>query len=467
MEDKEREAIILIHGIGEQRPMDSLRSFIMGLRPHDYWNKPDRLSDSFELRRYTFRKTNDGPMVDCYELYWAHHMDDGKFRETLRWAVKLVFRKPFWRLNRTLCGIVGVIQVAGLLLVLLLGISLPEQALTKGPVGALQSWQTRIALILVVVEVIAGRFLTGYLADAARYLTPHPRNVTARNNIRSEGLKLLGKLHEDGRYQRIIVVGHSLGSVIGYDLLRLAWDELRHPDSAHYGDQPETRAFDGQAHALGKTPSPSQIDTFQQAQTRLMEENRGRGVRWLVTDFITLGSPLAHASLLLDTRSVKLRQRQDEREYPRCPPAIGKGDKGSFHRRIYETRGKRRTMQVAHSGAPFGPTRWSNLYFPVQSLVLGDPVGGPVAPEFGPGVRDVPVRLSLTGWRAKVYKLLLLPHTRYWSYDPRIVEPYGSRKQKDHTMGTKDANTMLRQLLELPGPQPESPSPTPTGAANL
>lgn len=465
MEDKKREAIILIHGMGEQRPMDSLRSFIRGLRPHDYWNKPDRLSGSFELRRFTFRKTNNGPMVDCYELYWAHHMDDGKFRETLRWAVTLVFRKPFWKLNRTLRGIVGVIQVAGLLIALFLGISLPEQVITKGPVGALQSWQTRIALSLVIIEIIAGRFLTRYLADSARYLTPHPRNVTARNNIRSDGLKLLGKLHEDGRYARITVVGHSLGSVIGYDLLRLAWDELRHPDSAHYGNQPEAGVFDQSAQKLGKLPSPSQVDKYQQAQARLREENRKRGVRWLVTDFVTLGSPLAHASLLLDTRSVKLRQRQDEREYPRCPPTIGKGDEKSFHGRSYETRGKTRTMQVAHSGAPFGPTRWSNLYFPVQSRVFGDPVGGPVAPEFGPGVRDIPIRLSLTGWRAKVYKLLFFPHTRYWTYDAPSVEPNGTtRKQMDHATGTKDANTILRHLLGLSGPQPQTSSPTPTGA---
>ena len=56
--------------------------------------------------------------------------------------------------------------------------------------------------------------------------------MEARNELRAEGLALLQALHEDGNYNRIIVVGHSLGSVIGFDLLRLAWEDLRWPDES-------------------------------------------------------------------------------------------------------------------------------------------------------------------------------------------------------------------------------------------
>jgi hypothetical protein len=457
---RERQAVVLIHGIGEQRPMDTLRSFVAGLGEERYYSKPDRLSDSLELRRYTLPSTRSRPITDCYELYWAHHFDAGNLRETVRWAVALMFRRPFWRLDRTLRGVVGVAQAAGVLMVLLLAWAVVAQVHTEGVAKAWQSWQAGLALALLLLQVVAGRFLTGSLADAARYLTPHPRNVAARNSIRADGLKLLKKLHEEGKYQRVVLVGHSLGSVIGLDLLRLAWDELRHPDPSYLGKQPETKTFDEQGTMLGVAPDPAQIEAFQQAQHRLWRENRDRGVRWLVTDFVTLGSPLAHASLLLDTRSVTVSQRQDEREYPRCPPVVEGGS--SFIRGDYEVNGQPRTMQVAHHGAPFGPTRWSNLYFPVRAGLLGDPVGGPVVPEFGPGVRDIAVRLSLSGWRAVVYRLLFLPHTRYWSQDPRRPSADRTvRKQRDAATKTSDANVMLRQVLGLDIRRSKVPYPPP------
>ena len=59
-----RQAVVLIHGIGEQRPMATLRAFVEWLLPahdkhhdyyskdkhHDYYSKPDQISDSFELQ---------------------------------------------------------------------------------------------------------------------------------------------------------------------------------------------------------------------------------------------------------------------------------------------------------------------------------------------------------------------------------------------------------------------------------
>ncbi|MGN7198573.1 hypothetical protein [Arthrobacter sp. SAFR-044] len=448
MTNGERQAVVLIHGIGEQRPMDTLRSFVEGLGEERYYSKPDRLSDSLELRRYTLPSTRHRPLTDCYELYWAHHFDSGKFRETLRWAVALIFREPFWRLNRTLRGVVGLVQTAGFLIMVLLGWLFIQEVLTEGAVNAWRSWQAGLALVLLVVQVVAGRFITESLAEAARYLTPHPRNVSARNSIREDGLKLLKKLNQDGQYQRIILVGHSLGSVIGLDLLRLAWDELRHPNPSGPGKQAEAKVFDQSAASLDNSGNLAQIEAFQQSQSRLWHENRALGVPWLVTDFVTLGSPLAHASLLLDTRTVKLRQRQNEREYPRCPPLTEQGT--SFIPSRFTLEGKPWSLRVAHHGAPFGPTRWSNLYFPVRASLLGDPVGGPVAPEFGPGVRDIAVRLSLTGWKAIVYQLLPLSHTQYWSQDPqRPSVDKTVRKQRDDATGTQDANLMLRQVLRL------------------
>ena len=57
-----------------------------------------------------------------------------------------------------------------------------------------------------------------YSSDAARYFDPSPENIDERMHIRKEGIELLCNLHNTGGYNRIIIVGHSLGGVIVYDL---------------------------------------------------------------------------------------------------------------------------------------------------------------------------------------------------------------------------------------------------------
>jgi hypothetical protein len=138
------------------------------------------------------------------------------------------------------------------------------------------------------------------------------------------------------------------------------------------------------------------------------------GVPWLVTDFVTLGSPLAHGHLFLATDEADLRRRQRDRELPTCPP-IADPDvdlinprRYSFTRR-YVAKSHTPQISILHHAAPFAPTRWTNLYFPTKAVVLGDPVGGKVAPSFGVRVRDVAV------WHPK-WRRRHLPwaHSSYW-----------------------------------------------------
>src|SRR6186713_2310699 len=81
-----RQAVVLIHGIGEQRPTETLRGFVGAfLAPGSYHSKPDTLSDTYEMRRLKLRKLDstdprvqslnaDWPETDFYEYYWAHQM---------------------------------------------------------------------------------------------------------------------------------------------------------------------------------------------------------------------------------------------------------------------------------------------------------------------------------------------------------------------------------------------------------
>jgi len=63
-------AVVLLHGIGEQRPMATLRNFVESVFGKSWYSKPDRLSELFEVRRLDVKF--EGSNVHCYELYWAH-----------------------------------------------------------------------------------------------------------------------------------------------------------------------------------------------------------------------------------------------------------------------------------------------------------------------------------------------------------------------------------------------------------
>ena len=158
--------------------------------------------------------------------------------------------------------------------------------------------------------------------------------------------------------------------------------------------------------------------------TALAEAQRAYGFEllengnpWLVTDFVTLGSPLAHAELLLTRRRGELALRQRQRELPTSLPFLEYGKVFSYKHR-YTSVGEdgeasERILRVPNHAAVFAPVRWTNLYFPTRMLLFGDIIGGPLAdttkprsPRFGPAIRDLPVKTRAA--------FGLLSHTRYW-----------------------------------------------------
>lgn len=83
----DRIAVVLLHGIGEQRPMATLRGFVRGVFDESGRSKPDRLSELFEVRRLDVKA--GGFKVDCYELYWAHHMSASTLTHIAKWLLRL------------------------------------------------------------------------------------------------------------------------------------------------------------------------------------------------------------------------------------------------------------------------------------------------------------------------------------------------------------------------------------------
>ncbi len=280
-----------------------------------------------------------------------------------------------------------------------------------------ESWSSVFACFMIVLYfALNALFLQSYLGDAARYFRNSPGNVTVRREIRKEAVDTLDALHASGKYDRIIVVAHSLGTVVAYDMLRAYFSRICNnlPDPAALG--PQVDDVDGM---IVKSEDSS-------AQKRRLRNDAREIVRniatvrptpgaatnitkWLVTDFVTLGSALTHAHYLMckgntyDELRKDFDRRVGEREFPTCPPARLDGD-GLLLFRSPTTR-----KREFHHGALFGLTRWTNLYFPLRQLFWGDAIGGPLAPIFGSHIEDIEVSTH------KPPRDAFFTHTAYWS----------------------------------------------------
>lgn len=462
-----KQAVVVIHGIGEQRPMDTLRGFVEAMIPTDtpdgkplYWSKPDRLSRNFDLR---VLKSSGRTSTDFYEYYWAHKMQGTKLGHLLGWLWDIFKRPrrdipdaivPIWRSTRWT------------VLALLILIASGALAAAWGQLPANDNPFALIPLLLAAMGLGLRYSALAYLGDAARYLSPNPQNVMVREQIRADGVDLLRALHNQGDYERIIVVGHSLGSVIAYDIVGYLWHEYHDqltqliPSNrelaARYANreplQPVVKEALPAAGAL-LDGSLGSLLNFRQQQAEAFVEQRGLGNPWRITDLVTVGSPMAHASLLLGRSVSDFQQRMERREAPACPPtpdAQGYGY-GYNARQPLMLGQKPFTPHYLHHAAAFAVTRWTNLYFPAPFGVFGDIVGGPVKPVMGGGVLDLPVTVGNgKGWLARSW----LSHTHYWS-ERGGTQGYLSALGKDEqaiTQGPRPSATeALRWAIDLKG----------------
>jgi len=411
---KGRQAIVMIHGTGARRPMSTTRSFTYALlgdeRP---WSKPDQMSATYELRRYQVKRGKYRPRTDLFELYWADEVPGTQVGQVLSWLRSILFRRPgtvdsALQPIAYLSWITLTLACASLLALLLtIGIDGFGHLVTAATALAQVAWVgTALSFALAAVSAL----LVGTLGNAARYLDVTPDNIAIRQTIRQRGLDLLNHLHTDGGYDRIAIVGHSLGSVIGYDIIRLYWAQVH---QVHGGggtvSQPVLKVF--KKLLSDSAASGLDITEYRRAQRDLWREYRRHGQPWLITDLITIGSPLTHAGTLLARSPADLAALMNDLELPTCPPSGTPKD--LTFRETYLADGNIRSVEILPHAAPFAVTRWTNIYAPVRAIVIGDPVGGPLAPVFGGGIKDVAVRIT-PWWRGHTP----LAHTSYWRRKP-------------------------------------------------
>jgi hypothetical protein len=413
---KGRHAVLVIHGMGEQQPMGTIRGLVGAVlrseKSPTYWSKPDLMSRSFELR---VLKGRDRGRTDFYEYYWAHKLTGTNISHVLTWLAKLMLRRP-WKVSPGLKSLWIAMWVLSLiaLYAIAAGLVNPPDASQTGFLnlwrGVFHNRMGTWSLLLAGASLGFQYFLIHYMGDAARYLSPSPENIDLRQKIRADGVTLLERLHKNGKYERITVVGHSLGSVIGYDILRAYWSSLHALyDKPHRQDQAALK----QVEHLASEPL---TDAWIPAQRALLEEQTALGHRWRVAHFITMGSPLAHAAMLMACDLDELRLRQAEKELPTCPPNATDGPFTFVIKPPFKTDEGLTTLRTLDHAALFACTRWTNFYIPAHGGLLGDFVGGPLRPVFGPGITDQPVqsRRGLANWS-------ILGHISYWTASPHAT----------------------------------------------
>jgi pimeloyl-ACP methyl ester carboxylesterase len=329
-------AVVFIHGIGEQSPCSTLIEFVGGLGAAQNNHGATAIQRLRGLwvssHYYAALRLNNGPHapIDFYEYYWAHHTARNRWRPVLGWLASLLLRNP-----------AALPQVLGAywgLLWLNIIITVSMAATVLVPPEILPSWllafRGQMTIALIAVITVMHLVIIPIIGDAARYLRPTPANYSVRNAIRLAAIELIEALTKDHRYSEIIIVGHSLGSVIAYDVLCLLWERQI---ARVRGDEAGSRAHPGVA------------------------------ANWKVSHLVTIGSPLTYANHLMPNAAKPWRL---------------------WRKRAMDGH------QCLSSTTPFTVVAWTNLFDPVRAVIFGDPVGGPLQTLFGPDVKDFSARLS-------------------------------------------------------------------------
>ncbi|MEJ8476962.1 hypothetical protein [Roseibium algae] len=424
-----RQAVVIVHGMGEQRPLDMLNRFIDAAIPGPtvidekqdlpvYYSRPAPESESYEAKSYLARETSKYPQTEFFEYHWSHMMQGNKLSDIWDTFQRILFT-PIWNVPSGL-RVVWLAFWALILWVLwyiadgtLAWDSLSVEKIISliaggGVLAGLLSW--------AMTKFLPGK-ITASFVDVVRYLDTSPRSYSVRKNIRRGMIEFLESLHTSGRYDRIIVVAHSLGAYVAYDGISYLWTKMNQdhvlPLEDGQQDHHETKIdpevlvrFESEAAELLKDDNRDP-KAYRDLQRELWAAHRAAGNPWLITDFVTAGTPMCMAEKLLTKNEDEFRVRQKRRDIASCPPLPdlpGAKKKGLFS---YPYKGG----DVLYHAAPFAIVRWSNMWFPAHLGFFGDWFGGPLARLFGAGIQDHP--LNGNDWKR------FLPawaHTLYFTY---------------------------------------------------
>ena len=100
-----RQAVVVIHGMGEQRPLDTLSGFIdTALAPdangqRRYFSRPESVTGSFESRRFlaprsTVNEVEQHAQTDFFEYHWADKMQGNRLDDLWPTFRRILLQPP-------------------------------------------------------------------------------------------------------------------------------------------------------------------------------------------------------------------------------------------------------------------------------------------------------------------------------------------------------------------------------------
>ena len=129
MTRKLRTAVLVVHGMGSQRPLDTVRGVINAVwfndddhlqdAQHKLWSHPEPSGVDLDLTVMTTNEipgTTDKRVADFHELYWAHLMSETKAVAVLLWLFELGRRGPYFKTGMNGLWWCGAVYLSLLLL---------------------------------------------------------------------------------------------------------------------------------------------------------------------------------------------------------------------------------------------------------------------------------------------------------------------------------------------------------------
>jgi hypothetical protein len=403
-----RKAIIVVHGMGNQMPMSTIREFAenVNVKGTRLYSSPDRIVGDLETRRLSFKDNN----IDYYEFYWAHLMQEPTSLNVWKWTFKLLFLKTVSDRARKMVYTLRIIffsiifTLLSLLFIKLKNVTADQINFEKTIIYGIMILAAYKLLVLFFRAVSSTTILQS-IGDVVKYTLPTPQNIDVRNSIRNKGIEMLNKLHEvkdsdkDPKYNEIIVVGHSLGSIVAYDMLTFLFPKYHNINT--YDEKISQEDVTKFAKDYYDKPIEEfDLNKYQEDQIKISKSYRQFKMPWRVSNFITMGSPLTHAVMVMANSKHEFYKRKMIREFPTCPPVPDINDDNKCFFNFTEDKYLR-----PHHAALFALTRWTNIYF------SNDYIGGNLSSEFGIGIRDIELK-SQNGFVKKY--LPFASHTSYW-----------------------------------------------------
>lgn len=476
-----RQAVVVIHGMGEQRPLSTVLGFIdNALEPapdvgRTYYSRPESVTGSYESRRFLAPpRTVAGPdgsevevnaQTEFFEYHWSHLMQGNKLAD-LAVTVRQILFLPIARVPYGLvwAWLVAWLLVLGAVWAFVWGpwsavLSDGDGDLLTRLIGTVLSGGALAAVVAFVVGKVLPAWLTNSFVDVTRYLDTSPRSYAARKEIRQGLVELLQRLHDAKRgrsqtYDRIIVVGHSLGSYIAFDAISYLWAQHNGKHSGKKAPAVFHGLLEVEQSASGLPPQPrfepyvpsAEEDAararFRTAQREAWLGLREQGNPWRITDLVTAGSPMYFADRLIGGKGkLAFPERIRRGEQPTCPPQddVSLRERDTEKTRHFSWAHPWTKRRILHEGAPFAVVRWTNLYYPARLRFFGDWFGGPLAPMYGAGIEDVIVTGNgPRGVGARLWRNRLVPgfaHSLYFDFPDDAA--------------TDSAATALRRAMDL------------------